>query len=180
MTKNRYIQTQARQDKAWQGMARPGEASRGKTRRRPDKKVSPGFERYGISWQKDTVYTGPDQIYTLSLVDCFDHRNAKRNIVSIHMVHVYLLHNLFGLELSYIMGAHNSLLTQCLTLVYNQPRSFIRLKSGVWLIGNMIMLPCMYWKPRLDVVGCFDPVWLLLWLYPGGGKSHMYFHFQAV
>ena len=28
------------------GKATPGEARRGKTRRRPDKKVSPGFEKY--------------------------------------------------------------------------------------------------------------------------------------
>ena len=51
LTKKCHIQTQARQDKAWQGMARqgqvrPDEARRGKTRRRPDKKVSPGFEKY--------------------------------------------------------------------------------------------------------------------------------------
>ena len=41
LAKKRHIQTQARQDKAWQGMARRGQA-------RPDeaKKVSPGFEKY--------------------------------------------------------------------------------------------------------------------------------------
>ena len=37
-------QHKARHDKAWQGKAR-----RGKTGRRPDKKVSPGFEKYCIS-----------------------------------------------------------------------------------------------------------------------------------
>ena len=35
-----------RQDKTRHDKARPGEARQGKTRRRPDKKVSPGFEEY--------------------------------------------------------------------------------------------------------------------------------------
>ena len=45
-------QDKTRHDKAW-----PGKARRGQTRRRPDKKVSPGFEKYckWISFLNETL-----------------------------------------------------------------------------------------------------------------------------
>ena len=42
------------------GKARPGEARRGKTRRRPDKKVSPGFEKYCMLTES-LIYNIQDQ-----------------------------------------------------------------------------------------------------------------------
>ena len=47
--KKRHIQTQARQDKAWQGMTRPGEA-------RPDEARRGGARREGVPWFWKILY----------------------------------------------------------------------------------------------------------------------------